>query len=81
MKVIDRVDHLLAVRKPDMAADVLCEFLRNNPDDPTAHAYLARVHFMKGNFKEALCSAETAVHLDPEDDYSYYIKVHVEMDL
>jgi tetratricopeptide (TPR) repeat protein len=63
---------LLMLQHKDEAFTLLSEVVRDKPDYADAHYQLGKLLLERGDVKGAIENLETAVHLDPTKDYSYF---------
>jgi tetratricopeptide (TPR) repeat protein len=59
-------------QKKDEAFTLLTEVVRDKPDYADAQYQLGKILLERGEVKPAIERLETAVHLDPTKDYSYF---------
>lgn len=72
-----RAEELLSQWRVDQAIDEVRRHFQEDPNDPLAHAIMARAEAHRGHNKEALKWAESAVHLAPDLGYCHYIRAFV----
>lgn len=70
---LQRAEHLLALERPADAERELRRYLASDPDNPLAHAVLARTLQDQGQADKALHESSLAIHLGPDVDYCYYV--------
>jgi tetratricopeptide (TPR) repeat protein len=63
---------LLMQQQKDQAFTLLSEVVRDKPDYADAQYQLGKILLERGEVKAAIGRLETAVHLDPTKDYSYF---------
>jgi Flp pilus assembly protein TadD len=63
---------LLMQQQKDEAFAVLTDVVRDKPDYAEAQYQLGKLLLERGDVKAAIDKLETAVHLDPGKDYSYF---------
>jgi tetratricopeptide (TPR) repeat protein len=63
---------LLMQQQKDEAFTLLTEVVRDKPDYADAQYQLGKIMLERGDVKAAIERLETAVHLDPTKDYSYF---------
>jgi tetratricopeptide (TPR) repeat protein len=74
---LSRAEELLQQSRIEPAITELQQHLSTDPDDPLAHALMARAEAGRSNRKEAFKWADRAVHLGPDRGYCQYIRAWV----
>lgn len=69
----DAVQHLLAVRRPQQAEQLIREQLARNPREVQAQVLLGFALYQQQHYPEARMAAETALSLDPAASEAHYL--------
>jgi TolB-like protein/Tfp pilus assembly protein PilF len=67
-----RGDAQVAQRLFTAAAQAFEEWMRDHPDDPNSHVYLARVYAYMGRKEDAIREARRAVEVEPENQNAFH---------
>ncbi|MGY2133516.1 tetratricopeptide repeat protein [Hymenobacter sp. HD11105] len=69
----EAVQHLLAVRRPEQAEQLIRRHLAQHPRDAFAHVLLALALLRQNRLAEAANVAKTAISLNPSEGEGYYL--------
>ena len=72
-----RAQQLISLKKYDLAVRELRAALTQDPNSSTAQALLASCLLETGDAAEAETAVQTAIGIDPEWDYPYYVHARV----
>ena len=69
----NRADTLLSLNRPESALKEASQGLANNPENYYLHCVMSRAFIMMENYIQAETSIKTAIHLQPDEPFGYYI--------